>query len=239
MENNEDPQKLENQAIDYVTIAAKSVLGAIPIAGPLIAELAGILIPNQRIDRIAQYVEILGKKIANLEQGYLRAKLYDDNFSDLLEESLRLASHSLSDERREYLANLVASSLSSEDIKHTESRHLLRILAELNDVEVIWLAYYQQINTGNNDEFREKHNEILTPVVATFGSGSNAIDKEAVQNSYKEHLARLGLLKIIYKTDLKTHLPEFDRQTGGLVISRYQITPLGRLLLKEIGIINY
>lgn len=37
---------LANSGADYVTSAAKSVLGIVPFAGSLLAEVAGTIIPN-------------------------------------------------------------------------------------------------------------------------------------------------------------------------------------------------
>ncbi len=66
----------------------------------------------------------------------------------------------------------------------------------------------------------------------------NVVDKESLQNSYKDHLAQLGLLSPKYKTDMKTHLPVFNTNTGALELRGYDITQLGRLLLRQIGLSN-
>ena len=51
---------------DLAAILGKGLLGVIPILGPLLSEIAGNLIPNQRIDRIASELEILESKIENI-----------------------------------------------------------------------------------------------------------------------------------------------------------------------------
>jgi hypothetical protein len=233
-----EPNLLKIQAIDYVESALKAALGAIPFAGSLLSELVGYVIPNQRTDRIVRFIEVLDKRLASLEKGYVLSQLKNENFTDLFEESVRQAAHSLSDERREYLANLITNSLSQHDIEYNESKHLLRILGELNDIEIIWLRYYSIISKGGNDEFRNKHANILTNVVVTRPDQSNLIDKKSLQNSYKEHLTQLGLLSPRYKTDSQTHLPVFDTNTGAPEIHTYSITPLGRLLIKQISLSN-
>jgi hypothetical protein len=238
MDKNNKSTELSSQPIDYVTSAAKGILGAVPFAGSLLAELAGTVIPNQRIDRIVKFAQILEKRLKSIEERFIWSQLKDENFSDLLEESLRQAARSLSDERREYLASLVTNSLSLEDIEYVESKHLLQILSELNDVEIIWLKFYSEVAMGGHDEFREKHPTVLAPVVASMTSHSSVLDKKTLQDSYKEHLSRLGLLKPKFKTDSKTHMPEFDKATGGLEIRSYQIASLGRLLLRQIGLSN-
>jgi hypothetical protein len=61
MDEENKPIELSSQPIDYVTSAAQGILGAIPFAGSLLAELAGTVIPNQQIDRIAKFAEVLEK----------------------------------------------------------------------------------------------------------------------------------------------------------------------------------
>jgi hypothetical protein len=228
--------QLSPQATDYVTAAARAVLGMVPFAGSLLAELAGTIVPNQRIDRIAKFAEALESKLSNLEQDFVRSQLTNEHFTDLLEEGMRQAARSLSDERREYIANLIANSLSSEDIEYIESKHLLRILGEINDIEVIWLRFYLVPTIGGDEEFRRKHEGILKPVIATVGAPPEIHEKAALQESYKEHLTQLGLLQHRYRTDIKTRTPKFDSFTGAMETQGYQITLLGRLLLRYVGL---
>ena len=74
--------------------------------------------------------------------------------------------------------------------------------------------------------------------MANIADSPSVVDKEALQDSYKERLSQLGLLQPRYEMNSKNHLPEFDRFTGGLKIRNYNITALGRLLLKQIGLSN-
>ena len=226
---------LAPKTVDYVVSAAKAALGVVPFVGSLLTELAGTLIPNQRIDRLTKFAETLGVKLESIEQDFVRTQLHNENFTDLVEEGLRQAARSLTDERREYIASIIASSLSSEDIEYLESKHLLRILGEINDVEVIWLRSYLNPIMGGDREYREKHQDILKPVRAHLGATQAIHDKNTFQEDYKEHLSRLGLLSPKYQTDLKTHLPEFDSSSGRMKIRSYELTSLGRLLLRHLG----
>jgi hypothetical protein len=219
---------LNSDSADYVASAAKSALGIVPFAGNLLAEIAGNVIPNQRIDRIVKFAEALQERLSALEESVVKANLSNENFTDLVEESLRQASRSLSDERRSYISSMVVNSISSEDIEYFESKHLLRILGELNDIEVIWLRFYLNPVMSGDKEFREKHNHILNPIGARFGSAQPEIDKSTLQNSYKEHLASIGLLE--KEIDMDTSSRGVKLKTKG-----YKITSLGRLLLRELG----
>lgn len=233
--NNKTPT-LQNQAIDYVASAARSVLGSVPFAGSLLVEIAGFVIPNQRMDRLAKFAATLDAKLAELDQDFVRAKLTDENFTDLMEEGLRQAARSLSDERREYIASVIANGLSSQDIQFIESKHLLKILGEINDIEIIWLRSYLVPTIGGDEEFRQKHAAIVEPVHAYIGAPQETLDKHALQENYREHLVQLGLLERRYDTDIRTKQPVFDTFTGGLKVRGYQITLLGKLLLRQIGL---
>src|SRR5436309_9927194 len=109
---------------DYVASAVRALLGAAPFVGSLLTELAGVIIPNQRIDRVVKFAQVLEGKLSHLEQNLVRSQVTNEHFSDLMEEGLRQAAQSLTDERREYIASLIGTSLSSEQVAYIESKHL-------------------------------------------------------------------------------------------------------------------
>lgn len=208
--------QLGMQKNDYVTSAAKAALGCVPFAGSLLAELAGTVIPNQRIDRIVNFASALEARISKIEQDFVREQLHNESFTDLLEEGLRQAARSITDERREYIASLIANSLESGDVEYYESKHLLKLLDEINDIEIIWLRFYLVPTMDGDTEFREKHKEILKPVSKVMGSPQPVRDKGTLQDNYKHHLERLGLL-------------EKDNKS-------FRLASLGSLLLRVIGL---
>ena len=157
-------------------------------------------------------------------------------FADLFEEGIRQAARAITDDRRNYLASMMSTGLSSEEIEFFESKHLLRILGEINDAEVIILRSYLVATIGGDKEFIEKHKDIIMPTPATIGAPQNVLDKSALNKSYKEHLTSLGLLERKYETDTRTKGMVIDNFTGGPKIRGYQITSLGRLLLRHIGL---
>lgn len=234
---NNNNLSLQSNKVDYATLAIKSALVNFPLVGSLLVELAGTVIPNQRVDRIAKFVQYLEHRLLNLEQEFIQAQIHNEDFADLLEEGLRQATHSLTDERRKYIANIIASSLSSEVVNYIESKYLLRILNEINDIEVIWLRSFC-IDTAilkSDPDFRKRHKSLLQEVVVYMGAPCEVFDKQALQKSYKEHLTQLGLLKHRYKVDLKTKIPEYDSFTGAQEVNGYEITSLGALLLRQIS----
>ena len=120
MNNKNAPElvSLENQLTDYVAAAAKSIVGEVPFAGSLLVEIAGGIIPNQRIERIAKFASILDSKIAHLERASIRAKVTDENFTDLAEEAMKQAARSITNERREYIASVRRIGLCEDALQH-------------------------------------------------------------------------------------------------------------------------
>lgn len=230
--------QLSNSSIDYVTTAAKAALGLVPFAGSLLAEVAGAIIPRQRIDRIADFAARLEARIAHLECRPPWKVLSDEEFTDLTEESLRQASRATTPERREYLASMLASSLSSDAISYAETKHLMRILGELNDVEIVWLRFYANPVLDGDHEFRARHAKVLERSHVHMESPTEDMDKDAIQESYTDHLLRLGLLSEQVRKD-RNGSPEFDRHSGKFQIASRRTSSLGELLLRQIGLTDW
>ena len=126
--------------------------------------------------------------------------------------------------------------MSSSSIEYVESRHLLRILDQLNDIEIILLRYYRVPTIGGDEEFRKTHAEILRPAAAAISASQEEVDKDTMRESYREHLAQLNLLAPRYNTDIRTRQPKFDDLSGRQEVQSYELTNLGNLLLREIGL---
>jgi len=221
----------QNNRTDIAVATIKSIAGSIPFVGSLIQEMVDVIIPNQRIDRLSKYVLELEQKLTKFEQEKIEEKLKDEYFVDLMEESLIQASKALSDERLDYISSIIENSLDKEHILDIENKHLLTLLKEINDIEIIWLRYYLVPTIGGDTEFRNKHKDVLESIIPTLGSTQEERDKAAIQKSYKEHLSILGLLE--KKISIKIGGSTNELETKG-----YEITPLGKLLLKQIGFKN-
>lgn len=247
MPEHESSESLSLQTADYLASAVKAALGAVPLAGSLLVELVGTVIPNQRVDRIVRFARELEDRLSALEQDFVRSQVADQNFTDLIEEALRQAAQSVTDDRLRHLAALVANSLSQADVSYVESKHLLRILGEINDIEVIWLRFYLVPTIGGDQTFRQTHDAVLQPVEPShvdhnawsfrvFGLAQAELAKETLQQSYKDHLTQLGLLRSWHRSAVIADQPPFDGAPSR--VSGYEVTPLGRLLSREIGLEN-
>jgi hypothetical protein len=217
---------------DVSVVFLKGIVGMIPVVGPLAAEVVGAIIPNQKIDRLGKFLQILDKKVEILDQNLLKIRFLTPGFIDLFEDSLYRAARALTEERLEYIAALLKNGLSDEKADYTNYKHILSLLSEINDIEVMLLRAY---DLGWRGDFVEKNISVLKAEPATFGSPPEVMDKEILHKSYKDHLIRLKLLQPTFKHK-RNESPEFDYGTGMLKASYTGISPLGRLLLRYVDL---
>lgn len=232
---NNKPELLANNT-DRLASLTKGIFGAAPVVGSFIAEIISNVIPNQRIDRLSEFVSILDEKIVSLDRGMLKLQFEDETFVDLLEDGFQSAARALSKERKEYIASLIATSISDDQIKHLQSKQLLLLLRELSDPEIILLQFYAKLTSGDSNSYIEKHKGIIKGPRSHFRPSSTELDQHALHATYKLHLERLGLVKPHFRRTKPNELPKFDDKTGMVKASHYGITWLGRLLLRFIGL---
>lgn len=228
---------LEIQGVDYFASMVKSLVGAAPFVGPLLSEVSSNVIPNQRIERIVDFAKNLESKIEDLDKKFVQAQSTNPEFTDLLEEGIRQSTRAVSEERRGYISSIISNSLNEQRIEFAESKHLMRILGELNDVEIILLRYYSYPYTGGDEDFRNKHEDVIRPPMLTSDASDEVYDKNTLHSSYKNHLSELGLLNERYEIDRDTNMPKFDKHKSTFKVRGYSITNQGKLLLREIDLL--
>lgn len=223
---------LKPNTVDHVTSMVKGLLGTIPMAGDFLSELVGNIIPNQRVDRIAQYVGILGNRLDELDPKLLQAKLSDPLAIDLVEESFYQAIRAITVERKERIAATVKNGLARDDQGVEAGKRFLLLLAELDDIDLIFLMAYAR-HWDRNDPFIRENWEILKPIPVNHGRGSTIKDNEGAElREYRiTRLEQLKLIRARYKVDSKTKAPVFDSNKRQFNRESTNVTTLGRLLL--------
>ncbi|PTN32679.1 hypothetical protein [Desulfonatronum sp. SC1] len=210
---------LQTQTIDRTAAVVRGVVGAVPVIGPLVAEVISGVIPGQKLQRLEQWLHLFSTRVHSLEDGVKRLndRLRTPKGSDLLEDALLEASRAVSDERLERLASLFANGLAGLDFEHDRVKTLSRLFGNLTDAEIVLLTFYAQpptLSSPWHKAMMERHPEILKPVSRAMGSPQSEIDRGALQDHRKDTLLRLGLLQ------------SDDRSTS--------ITSLGRLLVNQV-----
>jgi hypothetical protein len=146
---------------DVIAHLLKGAMGAVPVAGSILAEIISVSIPNQKQERIAECLTIFADKVNYLENVFLEQKMKTEEFADLLEDVIRDASRALSPERLNYLAALLKNSITLEELDHLGHKKILQTLNSLNDVEIIILKYHFIRDSRERDEYQKTHEEII------------------------------------------------------------------------------
>lgn len=233
--------ELKMRPRDYARVGLKVALSSLPVAGPFISEIVNEIIPGDRIDRIADFCAMLDERINGIEVNLLTGVLGDPEFVDLAEEALRQAARAISKERRTYLVELVATSLSIEKLEYLQSKHLMRILDELSDIEVLWLKWFHLCSTRDNTAlFEDLHKNSLDFRIPTLGSTDSEKDTHAITQSYILHLERCGLIEDQARQPIagedRALADRLTRARKALPSRGKKISQLGILMLRSIGI---
>lgn len=233
-----DENIFENSGADISAMIVKGAAGIIPGLGGFVGEIVTSLIPNQRIDRIANYVDLLNAKFRNLPNEIVEKLRNNELFIDLIEESFIKASRATTEERRHYIVNVVERGMSDIDVDINNAKYLLGLLSDLNDNEMVWLRYYHERTIVDKQNFRLTHPNILAPIQTVIGDSIDTKRSEAIQESYTEHLERLGLVKSHIQMNRELGVPKYDEFSNKPKISYTEATTLGRMLLEYVGLID-
>lgn len=222
---------LEDDYRDQLATIGKGVASLVPLVGGPLAEIIGIAIPNQRADRIATYVRGLEARIQRLSEE-MKADLASSSAKiDLIEEGGYQSARAMSPERVAQITEAVARGLAESDADVIRRRRLLVLFGELDDDEVALLNAYGRSYGGGD---RKAFEQINRPDPIHTRSPPDAVERNRLYEVGKEHLLRLELLKRNFGNVKQGQVPDFDPKTGQFKHS-VEISYLGRLLLKEIG----
>lgn len=230
----ENEINLDNNQSDNAVVALKMAIGMVPLVGSILTEVVGVVIPNQKIDRIKLFVEALAEKVKYIDADVLKIKMKTEQFTDLFEDAAYQASRALTDERREYIANFLKNSLTSDEIDHLGEKKLLGVLNELNDAEIIHLKYKALDHHDEQMAYYETHRDVLEAESPGFGNTMTEYDKLSLWRSYRSKLIDLGLVQPVYKKPGRNEQAEFDEKTGMMKSTYSRLTGLGDLLLSYI-----
>ncbi len=228
---------LDENGADALATFSKAILGSLPFAGSVFAEVIGTLIPNQRIDRMAEFLKILDAKLKELGKSIddIKDKMTSEEYINLFEEGVWQSARSSSRERKEYIASILVNGLTDENLNEIQKNVFMNILNQLNDIEILML-YSHTMKMSRDKQFFEKHKDELLPLPVHIGSNREEIDKATIHKTYKDKLLNLNLLTRKFSNIKKGEMPEFDNKTGMMKSNGYELTSLGRLFLKYIDL---
>ena len=229
---------LEVQRVDQLTSAAVGLVGFAPFVGQLAGEIISNVVPNQRVDRITKFVVALEERIASVEECVRVERCEQAEFVDVMEDAFIGASRALGEDRITQLAELVASGIKEEQLRYAEVKQMLRLLEQINDIEVVLLRARLATTSEERQadaDFRNTHAAMLEPKAPHMRSSKEEFDEASLHKSYYAHLVDLGLLRRRFRKPKRGELPEFDEKTGMMKAGGHEVTRLGRMLLRYIG----
>ena len=223
---------LQENRRDLVASLARAVAGAVPWGGGFLSELFTKIIPGQRVDRIAAYVRALDERLNSLEAVTKDEIFSDPRRIDLIEEGALQAARATAADRIAAIAELVANGLDKGEIETVRHKRLLLLLSEIDDDQLLLLNAYGQSYGGDGSAAWDKVDQ---PEPTHMGSSLEEFDTRELFQLGRENLLRLGLLKRHFRTPRKGEAPKFDNRTGHFEHS-VEISPMGRMLLREVGV---
>ncbi|WGS19282.1 MULTISPECIES: hypothetical protein [unclassified Bradyrhizobium] len=218
---------------DRTAAVVRSVMSNVPIFGQALCEIISDLIPNQRIERVERYLELLGRQLEEMKVSADKVK--EPENIDLIEDGAYQAVRALSDDRRRYLARAVATGIADDDAEKLKAKRILVLIGELDNGDMLLLESYNTRNDPKSHREGYQKYQKLAPERPVIGSPPELIERWQLHAASLQKLERLALLNNHIRVDHETGLPQFDRFSGepeGCL----SITALGVLVLTRVGL---
>ncbi len=225
--------ELQSKRVDTAVAITKGVLGAVPFAGGLFSEIIGSTVPNQRLDRITDFITELDERLEVLEIERLNNNKFAlDLFEDGLSQSVRV----LSKQRNVYLAIFLKNVVDVNSDSYSTKKKLLNILQELTDrdIEILFLLSKR----GYQSSQREYQSHGISVVEYENLTKEDQVEYTHKQVSFGMHIATLNKLNLIIvenkEPDPDWESAHIDYKTGLPEVEGCKLTKIGDLLLAGI-----
>jgi len=227
-------KNLNENNTDKLVKIINATFGEIPIVGGTLVELFSSVIPNQRIDRMVEFIKILKEKLTNQEQELLKSKILDENFNSLLEDVIESTIRTIGKERKHHFYKIVHTGLTSNKEELIELRIITRTLKELNDIEMIILKNLSILSTNERTSFYQKNKSILESERLYVGASKEQEKRHYMFKGYLYHLVALGLLDVNY--DVKEESNRIsDRSEYKVNTNNHRITEFGKMIVEILN----
>lgn len=242
-----DTGDLNENATDQRARALRAVSGLIPGAGSFVVEYLVNTIPNQRMDRFAQFLEMLVHRVEKLEA---QSNINSPRFVELFEEAAEHAARTYDVHRAEYLTRIVIPDKPTSPEEWDVRRKLLQILRELTDKDIEILLSFSALPAGlagTNPRRRRPERFLSVRDRKTLGD-KEIFEIESGNAHFELHvstLEKLGLLSPVARAPdlgraaneelgLARALHDWLGDDGRPKIEGHKITRTGRLLIGTI-----
>ena len=208
---------IADSATDKRVKAYRAVCGIIP-GGSFIAELCIDRIPNQRLDRVVDFIEKVEFRLRDIESNSF---VTDERYGYLAENSILESAKAYSSERRSWLASICIPLAAPPSREEWDFRiNAVSQLSSLSDSEVKYLLGYALDDTRR---FQLTHTQDDIHIFISMAdrknlSGQDLFQRTLINNENANHrnsLLRLNFLKFKDDGSFKT----------------YELTEIGELFL--------
>lgn len=145
-----------------IALVAIGPVAAAAIGGVLATELTGVVLESQR-ERLADFARRFSMRTAAIPsdaQNRIREQLRTNAGSRIFETAWHQAAQEVDPEKLDFIAALLKNSLSSEVLRENQTRWLLKLLDELDTVQIVILRSYAKQNKADST-FRSRHHAIF------------------------------------------------------------------------------
>jgi hypothetical protein len=226
-------EKRVDAAQSTISVLTKGGLGAIPFAGPFLAEAVGEVLSSKRMARIEDTLEKTVAALQTFSDDITLEKLLDDDSNhELFQEALISAAKKGSERRRSQIANLLAHGIL--DARKDSRSSLIKLQDSLSDVEIMILIGFC-LSGSDLEAFQDRHSDQTTMEVVDWngkllGDGLPYTDYELAIKK----LESAGLIERRYSSPgdiTKGDIFErFFKQMTKIRSDNFEATTLGRLL---------
>lgn len=144
-------------------VAGKEFQEVIAGGGITFATHLSTVLYDSRKEKLKEFLICFATKIATLpteQQKCIEEKLKTETGSRIFERACLQAAQEVDPEKLDFIAAFLKNSLSSDELQEHHSKWLLKLLDDLDVVQIVILQSFAEQNK-DNEEFRELHNSIF------------------------------------------------------------------------------
>lgn len=228
-----DKKDLETNSTDIIVSGISAAVGLVPLAGGFLSELVQGVIPHQREDRIVNFILELSDRLEKTEISVYNLKNIFSNYKygAFTYKCLNYVVNEVYDKKIAYYKELCINGLTNEEKELFRTERILKIFSEMDYYEILYLKFYHYAKWGNRTELNkitEELGEISVMPNYMLGMTNEECDFETYKQITLNNLEKNGLLEIKISNIRSNGNPQV----------KYEITLLGELILKKIGVIN-
>ena len=224
---------LDNKAIDVIASGISAAVGMVPLAGGFLSEIVKGVIPNQRQDRIVEFIKEINIKLQGMEYSLDKLENIFENYKygAFTYKCLRNVVNEVYSEKIEYYRNICISGLTGEEKELNRKERILNIFSDMDYFEILYLKFYYYLKWYKVEQLEQIKKEL----------GVTSLKPDYIMNMPRENFDQETFKQVTLNNLTKNGLLEQEIKnigSHGKTKIDYKITNLGELILKEINLVQ-